>query len=155
MQASFKTIQILYFAMAGSLFIYAGIAHILRSSEFLPEPMILTQLTFLRYGFYILALSIFVLVLWLRKTLLSLEAIRPQVLQGENVEQIIVRGHVILFALCEVPGILGLVLFFLSRSLQDFYLLAGLSLLGFLSSYPNQGWWEEIKREIARLKGNS
>jgi hypothetical protein len=46
-------------------------------------------------------------------------------------------------ALCEVPVILGWVLFFLSGNVRDFYILLFISLVLFVLYFPRFSNWEE------------
>ncbi len=50
------------------------------------------------------------------------------------------------FALCEVPALLGLVLYILTGEIGDFYRLAGYALTLFLVFFPRYNAWREFER---------
>ena len=54
---------------------------------------------------------------------------------------------IVTFAICEVPAVLGLVLYFLGRSMTDFYLFLLISLFCFATYFPRFGQWEEWFRQ--------
>lgn len=51
------------------------------------------------------------------------------------------------FALCEVPAILGLVLYFLGRTATDAYLFLVIALFFFATYFPKFSKWEEWYRD--------
>ena len=57
------------------------------------------------------------------------------------------------FALCEVPAILGLVLFFLGRTATDAYLFLIISLFCFATYFPKFSKWEEWYRKQGHGQG--
>lgn len=54
---------------------------------------------------------------------------------------------IITFALCEVPAIFGLVLYFLTRNVTDFYLFLIISLFFFSFHFPKFSQWEAWFRQ--------
>jgi hypothetical protein len=62
-------------------------------------------------------------------------------------------GAITAASLAEAPAVLGLVLFLLAGRRQDFYLLAGWSLLLHLFHFPRRERWEEAARAAARRAG--
>lgn len=70
----------------------------------------------------------------------------------------VVRGHVlarlragalVAASLAEAPAVLGLVLFLLAGRREDFYVLAGWSLLLHVVHFPRVERWEEAARTVA------
>lgn len=57
------------------------------------------------------------------------------------------------FALCEVPAVSGLVLYFIGRSITDFYLFLMISLFSFAAYFPRFGQWEEWYRKQTSGQG--
>lgn len=53
---------------------------------------------------------------------------------------------IITFALCEIPAIFGLVLYFLGRNATDFYLFLIISMFFFASHFPRFSQWEAWHR---------
>jgi hypothetical protein len=62
-------------------------------------------------------------------------------------------GALVAASLAEAPAVLGLVLFLLGRRRDDFYALAGWSLLLHLFHFPRLERWEEAARTAARRGG--
>ena len=56
----------------------------------------------------------------------------------------------LVFALCEVIGIYGLVLFILSRNTTDFFIFMTISLLYFYLFYPKYAEWEQFVNQKPR-----
>lgn len=59
----------------------------------------------------------------------------------------LVTAAVYIFALCELPALFGLVLYFLGRNTADFYLFLLLSLFFFSIHFPKFSQWEEWYRQ--------
>lgn len=53
---------------------------------------------------------------------------------------------IITYALCEVPAIFGLVLYFIGRNSTDFYLFFLISMFFFATNFPKFSQWEEWYR---------
>lgn len=53
---------------------------------------------------------------------------------------------VVTFALCETPGIFGLVLYFLGKNASDFHFFLLISLFFFAANFPKFSQWEEWYR---------
>jgi hypothetical protein len=93
----------------------------------------------LRYAFYALGLVQIFLIKFIRETATkSLTKVDSQTLI-----QHLQRMSMISAALCEVPAMLGWVLFFLSGSAQDFYILLLVSFVLFVMYFPRYTNWEE------------
>ena len=54
---------------------------------------------------------------------------------------------IITFALCEIPAVFGLVLYFLGRNATDFYLFLIISMFFFANHFPKFSQWEEWYRK--------
>jgi hypothetical protein len=62
----------------------------------------------------------------------------------------LVNAAVVTFALCELPAILGLIMYFLGRNTADFYLFLLISLFFFSIHFPRLSQWEEWYRQQRR-----
>jgi hypothetical protein len=61
-------------------------------------------------------------------------------------------NQVLIFAVGEIPVILGLALYFVGGYLLDFYILAGLSALAFALAYPSAVEWEQVLIRIRAFR---
>jgi len=53
-------------------------------------------------------------------------------------------GSMIIFAVCEVPAVLGVALYFLAGSRVDFYMFLAISILMFIIYFPRVEQWREM-----------
>ena len=126
-------------AIVGTLIIYAIVIEIIRR-KFAPFTGFggMSDISVIRYLFYgIVVINIFV-IRFLRNMIL-------RKLSADDTQSIIrklFRSAVITAALCEVPALLGLLLFLLAGSIRDFYQLAGLSFILVFLHFPRYGNWE-------------
>ncbi|HNV85404.1 MAG TPA: hypothetical protein PKL97_00385 [Candidatus Omnitrophota bacterium] len=73
----------------------------------------------------------------------------PMVQTSEVARAIIPKLAGILFsysitvlAFCEAPAVYGFFFFFLTRQMTDFYILLGITAVGFAMNFPKYGYWE-------------
>jgi hypothetical protein len=98
-----------------------------------------TDFPWLRYAFYALGLVQIFLIKFIRETATkSITTVDAQILI-----QHLQRMSMVSAALCEVPVILGWVLFFLSGNSSDFYVLLIISFVLFVMYFPRYTNWEE------------
>jgi len=127
-------------SIIGTLIIYAIVVEIIRK-QFAPFTGFggLPDKTLIRYLFYgIVVVNIFV-IRFLRNTMLR----KSSSDDTQSLIRKLFRSAVITAALCEVPALLGLLLFLLAGSIRDFYQLAGLSFILVFLHFPRYGNWEE------------
>jgi hypothetical protein len=140
LKKAFKTSVTLYVAFMISVAIYLVVFEVLKAR--IPDfqgMMEKIDLPWLRYAFYALGMVQIFLIRFIRETATkSIATVDAKVLIGH-----LQRMSMISAALCEVPVILGLVLFFISGSAQDFYILLILSFLLFVLYFPRYTNWEE------------
>ena len=53
-------------------------------------------------------------------------------------------SYIVLFGFCGIPAILGLILFIISKSTTDLYLLSGVSFAALVYYFPRRARWEEM-----------
>jgi hypothetical protein len=135
-----KTATILYIAFMLSLAVYLIAFEVLKAR--IPDFQGMVEkfdFPWLGYAFYALGLLQIFLIRFIRETATkSITTIEVPVLI-----QHLQRLSMISGALCEVPVILGWVLFFLSGSVRDFYILLLISFVLFVLYFPRFSNWEE------------
>lgn len=126
-------------AIIGSLIIYAIVVEIIRR-QFAPFTGFggMSDITVVRYLFYgIVVINIFVI-----RVLRNLILRKSSSDDTQSIIRKLSRSAVITAALCEVPALLGFLLFLLAGSIRDFYQLAGLSFILVFLHFPRYGNWE-------------
>jgi hypothetical protein len=140
LKKTYKTSAILYVAFMLTLIIYLVVFTVLKSQ--IPDfqgMMDKIDFPWLRYAFYALGLLQVFLIKFIRETATkSITTVDAKILISH-----LQRMSMISAALCEVPVLLGLVLFFLSGSVQDFYVLLFVSVVLFILYFPRLNNWEE------------
>jgi hypothetical protein len=140
LKKAYKTSAIFYVAFVLSLIIYLVVFEVFKAR--IPDfqgMMEKIDFPWLRYAFYALGLVQIFLIKFMRETATkSITTVDPKILISH-----LQRMSMVSAALCEVPVILGLVLFFLSGSAQDFYILLIVSLVVFVLFIPRFNNWEE------------
>ena len=70
----------------------------------------------------------------------------PREDQPEEIKKVrLLRASIVTSAICELPALLGLVLFSLTGIKRDFYYLTGLSLILFILYFPRATLWESTE----------
>jgi F0F1-type ATP synthase membrane subunit c/vacuolar-type H+-ATPase subunit K len=126
-------------AIIGTLIIYAIVVEIIRR-QFAPFAGFggISDISVIRYLFYgIVVINVFVI-----RALRNLVMRRSSTDDTQSIIRKLFRSTLITAALCEVPALLGLLLFFLAGSIRDFYQLAGLSFILVFLHFPRYGNWE-------------
>jgi hypothetical protein len=135
-----KTSAIIYIAFMLSLAIYLVVFEVLKAR--IPDfqgMMEKIDFPWLRYAFYALGLVQIFLIKFMRETATkSLSTVDVKILINHLQKMSMVSA-----ALCEVPVILGWVLFFLSGKAQDFYVLLIVSFVVFVMYFPRFSNWDE------------
>jgi len=147
LKKAFKTSVTLYVAFMISVAVYLVVFEVLKAR--IPDfrgMMEKIDLPWLRYAFYALGLVQIFLIRFIREAATkNITTVDTRVLISH-----LQRMSMISAALCEVPVILGLVLFFISGSVQDFYILLILSFVLFVLYFPRYINWEEwIKAKVS------
>ncbi len=136
----YRTAVIVNAAVIGTLIAYAVIIEIIRKQLAPFQGFVeITNFSALRYIFYGVAVAnIFII----RITGVSL-------LRKRNSDEFklirlqLLRASVVNAALCEIPAILGFILFLLVGSVRDYYQLAGVSFILVFLHFPRYGKWKE------------
>jgi membrane protease YdiL (CAAX protease family) len=127
------TITLIYAALLFSTIVYLIVAFMLSRIGW--KPLIDPALAQMLMGIF-LALSLIdvMFVSWLKKKSFNEEISGIQA--GDTMRKFIVSKSVVIFALCEIPALLGLTIFFLSGSLIMAIVFWTLSLIAFLIARP-------------------
>ena len=140
LKKAYKTSFILYVAFMLSLVVYLVVFQILEASLTDFQGMMeKIDFQWLRYAFYALGLVQIFLIKFIRETATkSITTVDEHILTSH-----LRRMSMISATLCEVPVVLGWVLFFLSGSSSDFYVLLIISFVLFVVYFPRYTNWEE------------
>jgi len=150
LKKTYKITVIIGASLIASLLIYALIVELIRS-EFKPFPgfVTITEIQVLRYIFYGFAFF----------EVIAVNILRPVLLKERPTDDLNVfilklnRAAIITYVFCEVPAILGLVLFLLSGLHTDFYIFLFLSLILEILYFPKfKNWEEPIRNKIMSPK---
>lgn len=132
-------------AMIASLLAYAAVVEMIRA-RFAPFEGFarFPRWEVLRYAFVGLAVADAVLIQMVKARFLAARS------AGMAPGAALQTASVVTFALCEVVGLWGFVLFVVAGSAVDFYFFLVLSLLLFGIHFPRWDQWQEWARRIAR-----
>lgn len=151
LQQQFKITNYIGLAMIGSIFIYAflvlaidkGYFSFLENGNQKVDVGIITKI---KYLFILISISIFLIIKFMKNTIIRFlqkkyaKSLYPTVLP-------LFSFTLLVFALCEVIGIYGLVLFILSRNPTDFFIFMAISLFYFYLFYPKYADWERLSNQ--------
>jgi hypothetical protein len=135
-----RTVSLVGVSIIVSLLLYLGMAEFIRA-RFRPFRGFtsVTNLQLIRYIFFALAIVTVILIRILRQVLLKKSPLDDR----KGALQRLQRASLVAIVLAEVPGLLGLILFFLAGLNIDFYLLLFASLLLVFMYFPRRSGWEE------------
>lgn len=134
---AYKIHKILAIAMTASLAVYLIVVEVLKYQEFTPMSQSGPLLDNLRFISVFFAFAAYFIINYLRKKLLVKKP-------GDSHETLLAKlglANLVCLALCEIPALFGLVLFFFSGNPRDFYPLAVISLLLFYAFFPRYPFW--------------
>jgi hypothetical protein len=145
LKKAYRVTVVVGLAMMGSLVVYLLLTAVLDQPAALPEG----QGDQLFYLFIGSSAVIFFVIPAVNTRMLDPGKERggPAAAGGVPRIQKLQNAAVVTFALCEVPAILGLVLYFLGRTATDAYLFLVISLFLFTTYFPKFSKWEEWYRE--------
>jgi hypothetical protein len=139
-------LRAVYAAMLGSILVYWIVVQLIRKVGQIPRGRdVFSAVDWLRYPLYFLGFAACVGVFLLRRRLFDTGSVIRRA-EGQGLPEVLSAlssSQVLVFAVAEVPVVLGLALYFVGGYLLDFYLMAGLSLLAFALAFPSSGEWED------------
>lgn len=154
LRQQFKITNCIGLAMIGSIFLYAFLVIAMDKGylAFLDSggtALNAATLAKIKYLFILISAAIFLLFKFRKNNILQFfqkqyaKSPYPTVLP-------LFAFTLLVFALCEVIGIYGLVLFILSRNTTDFFVFMTISLLYFYLFYPKYAEWEQFVNQKPR-----
>lgn len=154
MRQQFKITNYIGLAMIGSIFLYAFLVIAMDKGylSFLDSggtALNAATLAKIKYLFILISAAVFLLFKFRKNNILQFfqkqyaKSPYPTVLP-------LFAFTLLVFALCEVIGIYGLVLFILSRNTTDFFIFMTISLLYFYLFYPKYAEWEQFINQKPR-----
>lgn len=139
LRKSYQTAAIVAAAVTASTVMYALVAELVARAGFTP-PLSSAAANVIKFAFYIAAASSYVTV---RAADRVFGAKRPD---PASALKALVTQAVVRAALCEMPAILGLVLFLLTGLRADLYMLLSVAVALELWHFPRLSRWEERLR---------
>lgn len=141
LKKAYFTAAVVSAAITGAILVYAAVGEFLRHAGL--KPLLQPPAAYaVKYALYFLAVS----------PLLALKFIAPRLAARratpEETVKALTTGSIAAAALCEVPGVTGLILLLLTGGRQDFYLLLAFSAALEAWHFPRFSRWEE------RLRGD-
>ncbi len=155
LRAVLAPLRVVYGAMVGSILIYWIVVQLIRKVGQIPRGRdVFAAVDWLRYPLYVLGIVACAAVLILRRRLFDPERViqRARDRSLPEILTILSSNQVLVFAVGEVPVILGLALYFVGGYLLDFYILAALSVLAFSLAFPSAAEWEEVLTRIRSFR---
>jgi len=155
LRAVLAPLRVVYGAMVGSILLYWIVVQAIRMVGQISRGRdIFAAVDWLRYPLYVLGVAACVAVVITRQRLFDPENVARHA-RGQNLPEVLSRlssNQVLVFAVGEVPVILGLALYFVGGYLLDFYVLAGLSAVAFGLAYPSAVEWEHVLIRIRAFR---
>lgn len=155
LRAVLAPVRVMYGAMVGSILVYWVVVQVIRKVGQIPRGRdIFAAVDWLRYPLYVLGIAACAAVVVTRRRLFDPENVVRRA-RGQNLPEVLSAlssNQVLVFAVGEVPVILGLALYFVGGYLLDFYILAGVSALAFALAYPSAVEWEQALLRIRAFR---
>lgn len=148
--AAFRTLRIIHYVICGTVLVYGLVVYIMISQAIIPEHGFASDPqsdTVVRASLWLVATGCFLTIRVIRARFLTVEALRRH---AARVVRVIIRWHIILYALAHAIATYGLVLFLMGAFLGDFMVLAGASLLIFYWLRPREDDYHALVREVIR-----
>ncbi len=155
LRAVLAPLRVVYGAMVGSILVYWIVVHVIRKVGQIPRGRdIFAAVDWLRYPLYALGVVACVAVVVMRRRLFAPESVLGRA-RGQNLPELLSTlssNQVLVFAVAEIPVILGMALYFVGGYLLDFYILAGLSAAAFALAFPSAVEWEEVLTRVRSFR---
>lgn len=155
LRAVLAPLRVVYGAMFGSILVYWIVVQVIRKVGQIHRGRdIFAAVDWLRYPLYFLGLAACVAIVVMRRRLFDPDAVIRRA-RGRNLPDLLSTlssNQVLVFAVGEIPVILGLALYFVGGYLVDFYVLAGLSMVAFAFAFPSAREWEEVLTHIRTFR---
>jgi hypothetical protein len=137
--------------MVGSILVYWVVVQVIRKVGQIQRGRdAFAAVDWMRYPLYVLGFAACVGILLMRRRLFD-PARLIQRAHGRSLPEVLSvlsSNQILVFAVAEVPVILGLALYFVGGYLLDFYALAAVSVLAFALAFPSAGEWQDALSRI-------
>jgi hypothetical protein len=155
LRAVLGPVRVVYGAMVGSILVYWIVVQVIRKVAEIPRGRdVFAAVDWLRYPLYVLGLAACAAVVVLRRRLFDPAGVIRRA-RGRSLPELLSTlssNQVLVFAVGEIPVILGLALYFVGGYLVDFYVLAGLSVVAFAFAFPSAREWGEVLTRIRAFR---
>jgi len=139
---AYKTVVVVGIAMMGSVLVYVVVAEMLRSSQPAWKGIMFSAdhptYIYVKYGLLAAGIASALLV----RKISTVVNLSPEKLA--NPAPALTTHSIIVFAACELVGILGLVVFLLAGNITDMYIFAAISLGLFAIFFPRYSRWTDL-----------
>jgi hypothetical protein len=146
MQKAFNRLFLIYSAFFFSSFVYLIVGFALSRSQFKPVFPASNLQQILFWIFVVFAISDVAIALKIKGRVFREDSSPAQ--EGEALQRRIVSRSLVVYALAEVPSILGLICFMFSANFTYFLILWLISLITFLMIRPSQESFDQIDRNL-------
>jgi len=146
MQKTFNRLFLIFAAFLFSSFVYLIVGFTLLRSHFKPVFAASNLVQILFWIFVVFAVSDVAIVLKIRQGILGESP--PSVEEADAFQRRIVSRSLVIYALAEIPSILGLIYFMFSGNLLYFLILWMISLITFLMIRPSQEFLDRMDRNL-------
>jgi len=137
-------LRVVYGAMVGSILVYWVVVQVIRKVGQIPRGRdAFASVDWMRYPLYVLGFAACVGILLMRRRLFDPARLilRARGRSLPEVLSVLSSNQILVFAVAEIPVILGLALYFVGGYLWDFYALAAVSVLAFALAFPSTSQW--------------
>ena len=137
-------LRVVYGAMVGSILVYWVVVQVIRKVGQIPRGRdAFASVDWMRYPLYVLGFGACVGILLMRRRLFDPARLilRARGRSLPEVLSVLSSNQILVFAVAEIPVILGLALYFVGGYLWDFYALAAVSVLAFALAFPSTSQW--------------
>ena len=143
-------LRVVYGAMVGSILVYWIVVQVIRRVGQIPRGRdAFAAVDWMRYPLFVLGIAACLAVVLMRRRLFAPDDVIRHA-RGRNLAEVLSAlssNQILIFAVSEVPVILGLALYFVGGYLLDFYIMAGLSAMAFALAFPSaEGWGQVLTR---------
>ncbi len=137
-------LRVVYGTMFGSILVYWIVVQVIRKVGQIPRGRdVFTAVDWMRYPLYVVGIGACILIVLLRRRLFNPHGLIRRARERTLPEllSVLSSNQILIFAVAEVPVVLGLALYFVGGYLLDFYVLAAVSVLAFSLAFPSTGEW--------------
>lgn len=145
----FRILRIMHFAMSSAVLVYGVLVYLLLTQGIIPEQGFVSDfpnLDVFRTILWLIAAGHFLAIRFVRTRFLKAEALRQR---SMPVAQAINSVHIIMFAIADAIALYGLLLFMIAALLDDFLVLAGISLLILYWLRPKEDEYHVLVRQAS------